>query len=138
MMDANLINKKMAIKLWPSIRDKVEKACEYSGGIVTPLTIYKGILSNDMQLWVTDDMNMIAVTQISNYDDGSKYLTWVLLSGDNLKEYMSLKNIIDDWAVSHGCQGDELLGRPGWSKILNGYKEIYRFLRQEYGSQTTH
>lgn len=131
-MDAGIIPKGYLKRVWPLVLSKIEKACEYSCGTVTPETVYKGVMAEDFQLWVSDDSKMVAVTQVSDYDDGSRYLTWILLSGEDLEKYMQLKVIVDDWAKKLGCKGDELLGRPGWARVLKGYKEIYRFLRQDY------
>lgn len=122
-------------KYWPKIRGKIEAAVDRADGSTTLESIYARAREEICQIWVSEDLKMVCVTEITNYLNGSRYLTFIVLSGVDFNEYKHLENLLLDWSITQGCQGAEIYGRIGWLRRLKDYRPAHVLMRKEYGQQ---
>ena len=86
-----------------------------------------------MQLWVVDDWEAVAVTEISVWPQ-YKALTVVFLSGEGMKQWFpELMDTLEAYAGEQGCRYVEAHGRRGWEKVGRtlGYRHAYSIMRKE-------
>lgn len=81
--------------------------------------VYDAILSEKVQLWTGEKSAM--VTYIYDVPDG-KSLCWLLAGGELEEITKGLMPIIEEWAKLEGCTQAEIIGRPGWERVLKDYK----------------
>lgn len=127
-----LIPRKYVDVIWHIVVDKIKAATDKTEDEVSLHEILSGLHDQTMQMWVTDDSEMVAITQINTYSSGKKYLTYVICSGSDFKKYGHFEETINEWGRSQGCIGSELYGRPGWQKVLKDYRTVHVLLRREY------
>lgn len=108
--------------IWDKARPLICLALD-RGSNYTIDSIYDGLKSQQMQLWVWNDVDAALVTTIQNR--GSK--RWCLLlamGGAKLNEWIELLPDLEDWARGCGCQEMRIYGRIGWAKHT-GYEIEY-------------
>lgn len=90
------------------------------------------------QLWIAFDGQRImgvVTTRVVPYPH-RKMLEIVYCAGDSLKEWMSdMLDLLDHWREDNGCQGTELVGREGWTKLLEpfGFRKTYVVMEKSDG-----
>lgn len=131
-LDIHIIPRKHVDVIWAIVFDKIKKALDRTDGEVTPHKILNELHNSTMHLWVTDDAGLCAVTQINTYDNGKKYLCYVIVSSDELDKYRHFEEVVNEWGKEHGCIGSELYGRVGWMKVLKDYKPVHVLMRKDY------
>ena len=55
------------------------------------------------------------------------------LAGGNLEDLLDIEVDICDFAKDRGYQAVEIIGRPGWERVLDGYERKAVLLRKEIG-----
>lgn len=69
------------------------------------------------QLWLSEDGQGAAVTEVNTYPSGlMRARIW--LSAGKLDSVLSMDEAFSDWARELGCEEIELLGRRGWARVL--------------------
>ena len=92
--------------------------------------IESGIESGDFQLFMSE--NSAAVTC-----PFGKSLR-IGLAGGDLNELLDIEKDICDYARSHGFDSLEIIGRPGWERVLDGYRRTAILLRKELDCHGLH
>jgi hypothetical protein len=121
--------------VWPEASRMLKRAVDHSGGRYDLSDIKNQLDSNAQNLWILyrgDDEMIMAMTTMFVYYPRKKFLNVTFCgSADSDMAALRYKNIfvpkIHDWASQHECEGVEVVGRKGWSKILKsfGYKTTY-------------
>ena len=62
-----------------------------------------------------------AVTQIHEHPNGRVLRLW--LAGGDLDELRHFLPAADNYGRMMGCMAVEIEGRPGWERVLEGYKK---------------
>lgn len=108
---------------WDSVSGMIQKALEYQDewtldGIKTGLMQANGY----MQLWKVGS-NGAVVTVIQTFQTGVKKCLLFLAGGERLEDSLHAPEVIETWAKRYfGCHKMIIHGRPGWEKVLSGYK----------------
>lgn len=77
------------------------------------------LLSEEAQLWTT--ARAVVVSQLVQEKEG--LTLYYLAAGGNLEEMLEiLEPKIEAWAVEQGCTQSLIHARPGWSKVMKGYR----------------
>jgi len=123
---------------WPMAAELLEPAVEMSGGRYDIESVEYLVKNGFNQLWVMyDDDDKIRIaftTAIENYPR-RRMLAITFLGGD---DFVNNIGIVDDtlseWAIAHGCDGAEIMGRKGWERALSpfGFKASYVTVEKEF------
>ncbi len=55
------------------------------------------------------------------------------MAGGELEELFEIEKQITEYAAMEGYKTIEIIGRPGWEKVLQGYDRVAVMLRKEVG-----
>ena len=92
--------------------------------------------SRAMQLWLMRGGQGVAVrgalvTEIANYPRKKTAILRLFAADEGLRAaWRPLLAVVETWARAQGCDGIEVFGRPGWTRILD-YELTQVVLRKE-------
>lgn len=108
--------------VWPDVAPILQKALDRADNRYLITDIYQAVVDKDMQLWVTfNHAGIVAagITQIIQYPQ-KKILALPFVGGEEMPKWIdSVMHDIELFAREKGCDGIDLLGRPGWKKFIN-------------------
>jgi len=87
--------------------------------------VESGLLSGDFMLFRSP--NSLAVT--CAYGKSLR----IGLAGGDLEELLDIEEEICSYARTNGFTSVEIIGRPGWERMLDGYRRTAVLLRKELG-----
>lgn len=118
---------------WPAVLPLLQPAID-NGRRAKAAEVYQWLLRGDYQLWVCGDAQEIkaaAVTAVTEYP-GSKWFTIVHCGGKDMPTWLEDGlDALERWALGCGCDGVEIIGRPEWGRVLDGY-EVTGTLTQKF------
>jgi hypothetical protein len=118
--------------VWPHVVRDIEEAANSSRGKYTADDMRGEIERGDCQLWIwhTETARAVVVTQIHSYR--RLKCCWVrIATGHNYRECAAqVMQRIEAWAKENGCDAMELIARPGWSRVLDGYDMTHVYLEK--------
>jgi hypothetical protein len=115
-------------RLWPHIRPLIAMGCEAVTTEVTPEFIHAEALADRRMLWVVFDTDspfpFIAAASIGSRQTNDGVVVFVDAIGGRdrekwLPEYLAE---LEAQAKGIGATKIELEGRPGWQRVLPGYR----------------
>ena len=118
-------------KVFPIVRDYLDKAAKLSGGRYTIEEVYENVRFNNQQLWIAfNDTEIVAsaVTELISYSK-IKTLVGHFIGGKDLESWKQpIVDALAKFAKAEGCDRIEFMGRRGWGKPLKkiGWQESYR------------
>ena len=117
--------------IWPHFMGFIEDSLEYSDGLWLIEDVEKKLFNGEAVLWVAynGSPNAAGVTWFEHFPQG-KDLN-MAFAGGQMASIKGLVQMGEEYARSEGCQGIRCYGRRGWSKVLDGYKEISTISRKE-------
>lgn len=118
-----LLTPPQILKLWPLLEPKIEAALHHSIGEYTSFDICLMALSEQVQVWLTQDEDGKIVTVIVTRfipSARSKSLQIMLCAGEipNWEEWTSHHKTLETFAKKHGCNSLQVWGRRGWERRL--------------------
>jgi len=110
---------------------------DYTPGKFTLPDIYEMVQRGLLQLWLCHDAVGFFFAFVTHFVDYPRKRTirFCMAGGSRAKECLPLLPLVENWALSHGCTGGEVVGRKGWAKLLEmyGYTPIapilFKYLR---------
>lgn len=127
-MKAHLISPEDVPYIWDNVGPMLAEIQEHSEGELKPDDFLDNLMTGNMQLWIaTEDKEILMsmVTEIIKYPQ-KKILRVIAISGKNFKElHERFNDMIESFAIQHGCSAMELWGRKGWKKMLPDWKDSY-------------
>lgn len=128
---------------WGVVAPMLEKATEESRGRYNIDAVYQEIKSGTHYLWVIfqgdDDILASFTTQFCHYP--LKVNAAVLFCGSRdgaemdgmAGKWVEAMEMFKEWAKFSGCDGIEIVGRKGWSRIFknSGFEESYVTIESE-------
>lgn len=72
-------------------------------------------------IWRAPEIEGAAITQIV-ITQKSRVCMIVACGGDNMRRWLPLVEKIENYARDEGCDAVRILGRKGWTRVLNGYR----------------
>ena len=97
---------------------------------VSRLEIESGIESGDFQLFMSKNSAAVTCAFGNSLRIG--------LAGGDLDELLDIEKDICDYARSQGFDSLEIIGRPGWERVLDGYRRTAILLRKELDCHGLH
>ena len=114
---------------WERCGDYIEDALEYAQFSHTLEDVLRVVLAGDAQFW--PESKAALVTEIIDYPQRRTLRFW--LAGGNLETLRDLEIAAIEWSKHWGCTASEIIGRRGWVRALNGYKEAATVGVKTYG-----
>lgn len=122
---------------WTKISPLIETALARSGKFRSE-DIRRSIAERKMQLWVAwsepgaaadAEIEAVAVTEIVDYPLG-RAVSIFLCTGRDRGRWLDHLVTIEAWAREAGCRRIESWSRPGWERVLKGWKKTHVFLEK--------
>ncbi len=121
--------------IWPIVAPDLRRAIKRSDGAMTEEHVIKCLLNRDMQLWTAWDngeLEAAAVTQIIVYP-GRKVAGIPLIGGRKRNDWLVFQPLFEEWARANGCDALEGYARPGWLRVLTGWRHCWTVIRRDLG-----
>lgn len=116
-----------AASQWPVLRDLIDVG--YSvGGELMPADMPERIVLGKTLIWIAIDdetakVHAAMTTELVPMRYG--LVCWMCqCSGDRMREWSDFHVKIEEYAKAEGCVRVRLVGRPGWERVLDGYKVV--------------
>lgn len=93
----------------------INDALEYSNGTHDIDDVMQGLKTGEFQLFAND--GACVVTQLTQYP--KKKVCFIFLAGGELESVKRLQPEVSQWAKDKGCEVLTMIGRKGWSKVLD-------------------
>ncbi len=121
-VEAGRVEPQHLARLWQHVAPLIRRACERGGGDF--VAIQRAVLAEQALLWIAHDGPRIlaaAVTQLS-IRRGRKLCTIWAMGGRDLRRVLPVLDMIERYASDAACDAMAVCGRPGWARILGGYR----------------
>lgn len=107
---------------WPIVSPLVDKALKRTATnpAMSHDFVEGEVLSGRMILWVAFDAEAIWAAIVMAFEGDTCAL--VACGGSRLKDFLPLWRNLEQFARSKGCKHIYAFGRPGWRRVLDGYK----------------
>jgi hypothetical protein len=112
-------------QIWPYAGGMIRAAIERTN-LSAFEDIERAVLSGDQLLWiaVSDHIEAAATTHLSR-----GVCTITACSGHQRERWLPLLALIEKYAKDEGCRM-RLYGRPGWERVLDGYRKEFVILEK--------
>ena len=114
---------------WRHCAPFINAALAYSGHSHTLDDIAEVVRKGDAQFWHAQDAGL--VTEIIEYPRRRTLRFW--LAGGDLNTLKDVEKDAIEWSKTWGCVACEIVGRRGWVKALEGYKDVATVGVKTYG-----
>jgi hypothetical protein len=119
-------------RIWPLVGGLIQQALKR--GAVTPdLDIARRLADGSALLWLAWDGRQIhaaAVTELTSRN-GRRVCTVVACGGRRRGLWLHLLRDLEFYAAAEDCSVMQMLGRPGWSRLLKDYRVTSIALEKE-------
>ena len=121
----------LSVDQWARCSKYIEDALEYAGGSHTLQDVMLAVAEGKAQFFPLDKSAI--VTEIVDYPQKAMCRIW--LAGGDLDELLEAEAAIAAWAKTLGCSGMEIIGRRGWSRKLESYRESAVVLMKDFSDE---
>lgn len=124
---------------WPLAIPHIERVLARGNAMMTLDDVREFVASELMQLWVLWDdrqakVRGAGVTEICIYPRAKTCICRLFSADDDMRaQWLPKLGVIEEWAKAKGCDAVEVIGRPGWRRILPGYRQCHVTLRKDLG-----
>ncbi len=111
--------------LWPHVAHYIARAMQ-RGGMGKFADVEADVLGANSYLWVATENGAIlaaAVTKVTERD-GERVCTIVACGGYDWQRFGHLIEGLEKYARAESCGTIEICGRPGWQRMLAGYRTV--------------
>jgi hypothetical protein len=138
MISFRVVQPKEAEQVWPEVRKFIVAALKVSDWGHAPFQILELIKSGGLHLAVIEEAGRhlaAAVIQITRYDTFSRCRVQ-LCGGEEMDLWIEHIRSIEDFARGQGCDAARIVGRRGWARVLDGWKETGVVLDKRLDDET--
>jgi hypothetical protein len=114
-----------ARSIWPRVSDMIDMgfaACDE----IMPVDLVERIGSGKVMLWVAieeDSGNIVAAMTTELVPMRSGLVCWMCqCGGDRMQDWKRFHIKVEEYARAERCVRVVLKGRPGWERVLEGYR----------------
>ena len=121
-MQVSLVDHNYVSAIWNQVEPILGKSLLTAHGRYTMKSILREIVNFEQHLWIVfdDDKKIIAAltTRFVNYPD-KRLLAGQFLGGEKIMQWRdSMLETLERWAKDNNCDGVEMTGRKGFTKVL--------------------
>jgi len=106
-------------RVWPLCHAFIEAACE--GAEWTAPELAEAVVNDQMQLWFVSNEQTTAASVVTRIAGEVCFI--VACGGNGMANWLGLLDELEAWAKQQGCSIMRLIGRKGWKRKLNDYRE---------------
>ena len=110
--------------VWNSVAPLLDRAIQRGGGRWSTESVKEDIHRGKQQLWIAYDRNeeiIIAFTTSVEVYPHRTILSYMFMGGSKLlKNVDEVDKAVCEFAVLSGCDGIEIIGRPGFKSVTDG------------------
>ena len=114
-------------EVWPLVRKSVMEAVELGGGTHTETDVIDLLVFQRAFLWANGESGVLCEFE----DYPRKRICRFWSAGGALDDLLPMHETIVAWAKSHGASRMEIIGRPGWLKVLPDYQRVGVWMRKD-------
>lgn len=107
------------MSLWAKAEPHIKAALKHSGDTHNAQDVFAMIQNGEANLYV--GANSAVVTQDLNLPTGKQLHFW--LAGGDLNELIKIEQDVEQAARERGIRRISIIGRRGWRKRLEGFRE---------------
>jgi hypothetical protein len=118
---------------WPKCEPFLDEATKYSGSREAASDVYNDLFNARKQLWLAHEdgsVKAVMVTQILQYP-AMRILSIGYTTGSDREDWIGFLWYVEEQARRWGCRKLEGWMRPGWKKVLKGWKHTHVTLEKE-------
>ena len=121
-MQVSLVDHNYVSAIWNQVEPILGKSLLTAHGRYTMKSILREIVNFEQHLWIVfdDDKKIIAAltTRFVNYPD-KRLLAGQFLGGEKIMQWRDpMLETLERWAKDNNCDGVEMTGRKGFTKVL--------------------
>ena len=121
-MQVSLVDHNYVSAIWDQVEPILGKSLSTAHGRYTMKSILREIVNFEQHLWIVfdDDKKIIAAltTRFVNYPD-KRLLAGQFLGGEKIMQWRDpMLETLERWAKDNNCDGVEMTGRKGFTKVL--------------------
>ncbi len=118
-------------QVWPSVRDMIKLSIETTN-LSDFDAVERDVLQGRSLLWLAwDGLHiMAAATTELVLAQERKTCVVVACAGRGMETWLPLLSRIEDYAQAEGCVSMRIIGRRGWSRVLDGYRERFAIMEK--------
>lgn len=131
-MELHIITAENIDKYREELSFYIESFVERSKGRYAIEDVFNNIKSGYWVLWVVhehSELKAVLITQTIEYPR-LKELQIIMCVGENHKDWYSLISKMEEYAKLMGCTKITAITRPGWEKVMKGYKKSHVYLER--------
>lgn len=110
---------------WPLLEPLLNRACERDGSDLSIEELQERAFADDVRLWFAEiDGRIVASMATGEITMGAERAVHIFaLAGDEMDEWLGpLLKEFERLARINGISRVRLNGRPGWSRVMSGYR----------------
>lgn len=126
------VDPSLVAKVWPHAREMVKRAIDRTK-LCNFAAIEKEVLAGLQQLWLGwngSAIQVAAVTQLVRIAE-DKICILVACAGSDRIGWLPLLTGLEQFAKNEGCRTMRIIGRKGWSRVLDDYPVKYVVMEKE-------
>jgi len=121
-VQVSLVDHNYVSAIWDQVEPILGKSLPTAHGRYTMKSILREIVNFEQHLWIVfdDDKKIIAAltTRFVNYPD-KRLLAGQFLGGEKIMQWRDpMLETLERWAKDNNCDGVEMTGRKGFTKVL--------------------
>lgn len=131
MAELVCVDPKEIRRIWPHASHFIKRAILRTG-LSDFEEVEDSILDGDALLWLAWDGERIeaAASTILETANERKSCVIVACGGEDMSHWLGLIAQIETYAKNEGCSCARIIGRRGWSRVLEGYRAEYAILEK--------
>jgi hypothetical protein len=121
-------------RYWPFIERELDTVPHIWNMWFTKEALYLGALNGEFSVWgvgPSDQIRLVVFTRIIEYTVGRCLQVFLAFGGDMRNCLPALEGALEQLANKTGCMRCEVIGRPGWEKLLPNFKRTSVVLMRE-------
>ena len=113
----------------------IRRAVNEGNGDYATADVFAECSQAKMQLWIVydeerDDLPVAAVVTSLPETIRQRRCVICYLGGSGIMDWVRFLSEIEAWAKEKGCVSVDILGRPGWERMLSDYRKTAVVLRK--------
>jgi len=121
------------VHAWPKARAFIDRAYEEVDAHI-PADLFNRLCDGRALMWLVyddDSVLYVFITELYELRSGLKVCRLVAGAGERMSEWLHLQSEIEAYARAEGCAKIVAEGRVGWSRALDGYREVRRVIEKD-------
>ena len=138
-MNLRKIEPNEVVATWPKARAFIMRAVRYEDPEYSEMDVVNLLVAGERTLFVIEDDGIVGavVAGIISYRLTKRCrIHWC--GGDGMPDWVHLIDVIEEWAMKHGCTSVRISGRKGWERVFPDYDHAGVILVKRLSHENAH